>query len=510
MMTKPRQDGVRGRKRRTLEQAGGGLTIVLLGAIIFMVNYLAYRHYRRADWTSEGIYTMSEKSRQVLADLTEPIDVYLFMARNEGSFEAADELLKRYQAASPHVDLHYVDPEREPAEFKVLAQRFGVGAGALETGDILADVAAVVARGDKHWHISRDDLVGVDFGPVAGEDEVSVNVKAEQALTGGILQVTSGRATKVCVTSGHGEWTLEESDERTLAALQFATRHDNLEWETFSTIGEKEVPEGCDAVLVIGPARPLSESEAALLDSYLASGGNLMLALDPVIEHDAIQPTGFEGMLSKHGVRLDPSLVVETDERRLISPNAVQFVVTEFNDHTTTRPFVGAGRVVMVLARSVSPTGDNHDVTPLLRTSDQAYGETDLTQISADSEPARGPGDLSGPLNLAVALRVFPKDAGEDLMERKPGGRLLVVGDADFMQPGLLQTPELENYDIVHAFLAWLTEREALIAIPPKKVKGGELILSQEDLSAIFFRVAILLPGAALLCGVGVWLGRRS
>lgn len=502
--------GLGGGARRTREQAMGGVATLLVLLIIGMVNYLAYRHYKRIDMTSEGIFTLSPKTEQVLAELSEPVDIYLFMAQNEGSFETADELLKRYKAKSSLVRLHHVDPEREAAEFKVLAQRFGVLAGAMETGQVQADVAAVVARGDKNWHVDRDDLVGVDFGPMPGEDEVEVNVKAEQALTGAILQVVSGRPTKVCVTQGHGEWSLEEADERTLATLQFATRHDNLEWQAFETLGAKEVPKGCDAVLVIGPVRPFSQSEATLLDGYLAGGGNLLLALDPVIEQDAIAPSGFEAVLEQRGVRLDRALVIEADPKRLITQNAVEFLATEFNDHATTKALAGAGRVLMVLARSVSATGENDTVTPLVRTSEQAYGETDLKQVSANDAPGRGAGDLPGPLSVAVALRVLPPSVGEDLLEKHRGGRLLVVGDADFLQPALLQTPELENYLLMSSFVGWLTEREALIAIPPKKVKGGELVLSQDDLSAIFFRVVVLLPGAMMLCGIGVWLGRRG
>ena len=92
-------------------------------------------------------------------------------------------------------------------EFKVLAQRFGVLEGMTGTGQARADVAAVVAVGEKNWHVSRDDLAGWDMGG-AGAGEEQLNVKAEQALTGAIVQVTSGRATKVCVTrsTANGRW----------------------------------------------------------------------------------------------------------------------------------------------------------------------------------------------------------------------------------------------------------------------------------------------------------------
>lgn len=482
---------------------------LLLLAIIGMVNYLAYRHYARLDWTSVGMFTLSPKSVEVIKGLETDIDIYLFLSQGEPSYEQADELLKRYQALSKRVHVHHVDPDRENSEFKVIAQRFGVLKGVMETGEAVADVAAVVAMGDKNWHVGREDLVAVDFA-IPGEKQDEVKAAAEQALTGAVVQVTSGRATKVCVTTGHGEWTLEQAAERSLTPLKEGMRHDNMEWAPFETLGKKAVPADCDAVFVLGPAHAFSEAEADMLDSYLASGGNLLMGLDPVIEHDQINPTGLEAMLQRNGIRLDPALVLELDPNHLLTPNPVEFVVTEFNAHATTAGLQGRGRVFMALARSVNADGTNDRVTTLLRSSPQAYGETDLTQVGAGGEPQASADDLKGPVSLAVALQVLKKGANPDIEPEGPGGRLIVVGDTDMLSGQLLQSPELANYHLAASWTGWLTARSALIQIPPKKVKGGGVVLTQEDLDAIFLRVAILLPAAALFAGIAAWLNRRS
>ena len=501
-----------GSQRRSGEQWVGTAGVVLFAAIVAMVNYLAFRHYERVDLTSEGMFTLSDKSLKVLGELDQDVDIYLFMSRLEGNFEQTDELLKRYQAASTHVLVHYVDAERERDEFQLIAQRFGVMAGVAENGEVMADVAAVVALGERNWHISRDDLLGFEFGPMGGESEQDLNIKAEQALTGALVQVTRGTATNVCASTGHGEWTLEEQSERGLSTLRHHMRHDNIEWETFSTLGKKAVPADCDAVLVLGPTRAFAGEEVAMLDQYLRKGGNLLLGLDPVIEHDAVADTGFEAMLAGHGITLQRVLAIETDPERLVGDTLVSFVVTEFNDHEVTRFLQGAGRVYMILARGVAPSGDNDAVTPLLRASERSFGETDISSLGAGQPPKKGAGDLEGPVTLAVATKVLkaaPSEPGVDL-QAQPGGRLLVVGDTDFLQGPLLDTPALANLDFASAMIGYTAEREALIAIAPKKVKGGNLALTQEDLMALFFRVTVLMPGAALLLGIGVWLSRRA
>jgi hypothetical protein len=495
-------------RTRALEGAAISASSILVMVIILMLNYLAFRHYRRLDWTSEGMFTLSPKTVKLLRGLSTDVDLYMFLSRGEPAFESTDELVKRYRAITDHVKAHYIDPDRDPGQFKVLAQRFGVMQGATATGESRADVAAVVVQGSKNWHVNRDDLAGWEMGGAEDPQQAQLNVKAEQALTGAIVQVSSGRATKVCVSKGHGEWSVADGDERSLSALKSGLRHDNIEWEAFETLGKKAVPAGCDALFVLGPQRAFSEPEAQLVLDYAKHGGNLLLALDPVIEHDAIQVTGFEEALKSVGVRADPSLAIELDQEHLLSPNTVEFVVTGFGDHATTRVLKDRARVVVGLARSLSVLEHSDRVEVLLRTSDQAFGATDISRVMAgDKAPQRGPADIAGPLDLALAVQVgAPAEVGKE----KPGGRMVVVGDSDFLQTSLLESPDLANFHLASAWTGWLTQREALIEIPAKKVKGGNIVFSQDDLWALLFRVGVLLPGAALLLGVAVWFNRRA
>lgn len=496
------------RRQRGIERATMSASSLLVIAIVLMVNYLAFRHYKRLDWTSEGMFTLSPKSATVLRSLDEQVDLYVFMSRAEPDFTKIEELIRRYEAVAPRLKVHYVDPDREPGEFQVVAQRFGVMGALTPEGEARADIAAVVARGDKNWHVGREDLVGWDMGGIGGESEAQLSVKAEQALTGAIVQVISGRATKVCVSKGHGEWSLEDAAERSLSSLKLGLRHDNVEWSAFETLGSKEVPKDCDAVYVLGPQRAFSESEAKLLIDYVQGGGNALLMLDPVIEHDQILPTGFEKPLEALGVRLDRSLAIELDPKRLLSPNTVEFAVTEFGDHATTRPLKDRAHIVVAFARSMSVPQETDRVEPLLRTSDQAFGATDISRVMAgEAEPSRAPGDLAGPLDLAFAVRTRGTPDGS---QEKPGGRLIIAGDSDLLAPELLEAPQLANFHLASAWTGWLTEREALIEIPPKKVRGGEIAFTQDGLRALFFRVVVLLPGAALLLGLAVWWSRRA
>lgn len=493
-------------RRRALGRVNLWTAGLLLAAIIGMVNYLSYRHYDRWDWTSTHQYTLSERTKKVIAELSQPVDIYVFLSDHYRNFSDVRELLQRYRAASSRVQVHYVDPDERPAEYNALLRKFGVRAAQLQTGQVVADVAAVVVSGNKKWRINRNDLVSLDYDPAKGVSEAKVDVTTERALTGGILQVIRGRPTRVCVTSGHGEWSLDDStDGRSLWGLKQELKRDNVELETITTRGKAKVPDECDAVFVIGPVNAFSSQEADLLGDYVRNGGRVLLALDPVFDQNEVQPTGFESMARQFGIRIDPSVVMELDPSRMLTPSPMEaFLVTDYGDHVTTRPFQGQPTVVHMV-RSVRPV-DKEKATALLLTSAKAYAETDPAAIDPTKDLAPGPDDIKGPLAIASAYEAKSPAHGKD--GRK--GRLIVVGDSDFLRSDFLNSPQFINASLIDAWTGWLTERKALISIAPRKMDAAAILMTDEDLNGVLFRVLVLMPAAVMLLGFAVWWSRRS
>ncbi len=57
----------------------GVVAVILAIALTFMVNWLSARRFARADWTSTQIYTLSEKTENILAGLDDEIRIVVFM-----------------------------------------------------------------------------------------------------------------------------------------------------------------------------------------------------------------------------------------------------------------------------------------------------------------------------------------------------------------------------------------------------------------------------------------------
>lgn len=494
------------RRQRTSRRLGGLLGSLLLLAIMLMVNYLAFRHYKRWDWTQDGLFTLSERSVGVAQALDSPLDIYLFLGASEPQHDEVRELLDRYRAESSQIHLHEVDPDRQQAEYRVLADRFDLSQGEA------SDVAVLVKRGDQTWKVTRDDMRAVDMSTLGDESGPTLDVKSEQAITGAILSVTEGRPTKLCLTAGHGEWAIGGAGDRDLSVVRDSLRRDNVEVETVATLEQSTMPNSCDAVWVVGPLRPFSEREVALIDDYVRGGGNLLLALDPVLRDQGVQPTGFESMLSRWGVRVDADIALERDtQHRLTESPMSMILVNDFGESPIMARIALVGSPVVVhIARSVRPTGDGDGVAPFLTGTARSYGAVDLAPLATEMEPEPGADDVAGPLSFGVLLTRHRPGAEDAGAYADAGGRVAVIGDADFLQPQLLREPQFANVDLLGALTGWLTQRQELISIAPRQRNARSVVMSEADLTGVLVRVMGLIPLALFLFGVSVWWSRRS
>lgn len=485
------------------------LTAVLGLAIIVLVNYLSSRHYKRWDWTTHGLFTLSDRSAEALTELDQDVQIYVFLGRDEQDFADIETLLEEYVAVTDRITVEWIDPDRDRARYQVLADRFGIDSWL--AGDVtLSQVPVVVTSGDRKWKVERHQLIVEDFDSFEDADGHKLDLQSERALTGAILEVTTGKPTKVCLATGHGEWEVGAYGERSFDAVARELEWEKIQVEPFE-IKKDDVPESCDALFVVSPQRLYSENEVGIVDRFLASGGNVMLAFDPVLKDEALSPTGFEASLEARGILVGQDLVIENDTAQQLPGNPGDlFLVTNLGTHrlVDTIRKRGGGFLVAV-ARSVD-VADGSDTEVLFRSSPSAVAESDLERaLNPDEDNPTPPSAVP----LAVAWEYVPP-LGDDLKpvksEGPEPGRLLVLGDSDWMSSELLDNPQLSNIDLLSSAAGWLTQREALINIAPRKTNAQAVIMSDADLQNLLFRVVVLLPLAAFIAGFGVWWSRRS
>ena len=485
------------------------LTAVFGLFIVVLVNYISSRHYKRWDWTDHGLFTLSDRSIAALKELDQDVQVYVFLGRGEQDFADVETLLQEYVAITDRIHVEWIDPDRDRARYQVLADKFGIESWL--AGDVtLSQAPVVVTSGDRKWKVERHQLIVEDFESFEDADGHKLDLQSERALTGAILEVTTGKPTKVCLAAGHGEWELGAYGDRSFDAVQRELEWEKIEVESFE-IRKNDVPESCDALFVVSPQRLFSDEEVAIVDRYVDSGGNVLLAFDPVLKKEALAPTGFEPSLESRGIVVGRNLVIENDAAQQLPGNPGDlFLVTNLGTHRVVDTIrQRGGGLLIAVARSVD-AADGSDAEVLFRTSPNAVAESDLQRAL---NPKKGKQTAAAAVPLAVAWEYVPP-LGDDLEPVRPDGpepgRLLVVGDSDWMSAELLDNPQLSNIDLLSSAAGWLTQREALINIAPRKTNAQAVIMSDADLQNLLFRVVVLLPLAAFILGFGVWWSRRS
>ncbi len=475
-------------RRRLVKTGMLSAGVLLLAALLVIVNYFGWKYYKRFDWTSSQLYSLSDKTQKVLKGLKSDIDFIVFMSPEQRDlYQSTTELLQRYGAASHHVHVKTIDLEKNPVEAQALTQRFGV-----------TTQGVVVTSGKDKRIIATQDLAEIDSQ--SGEPRIT-GFKGEQLFTSAILQLSEGKKPKILFTTGHGEHSLDDQSGHGLSGAQQLLGRDNFDLSEWASLGQAAVPPGTDLVVIAGPTTSFVQPEIDALSAYLDSGGRMLVMLDPTVAPGAgggLVSTHLEDWLGRYGIKVGQNIVVDPASMLpFFGPETI--FIKSYGDHPVTKAFAGGNVPVLVsLARSAGAgSAPGIKVTDLLRTSDKGWGETDLSHLPTISLDAK---DLAGPVAIGAVAESALTAPGKRPM------RLVAFGDSDFATNQLLQA-NADNGLLLSNTLNWLVEREALLGIPPKKTEQVRLTLTGEQIRRIYLVVA-LLPILAIVLG-GVVFSRR-
>jgi ABC-type uncharacterized transport system involved in gliding motility auxiliary subunit len=211
--------------------------------------------------------------------------------------------------------------------------------------------------------------------------------------------------------------------------------------------------------------------------------------------------------LREQGVSLGSDVVVDP-----LSAPPLYPVVRSYGAHPIVESFSSA-LSLFPLARSVeraerAPEGA--EVRDLFSSEAESWAETRLDELAARQGPA--PDQKQGPLTLAVAVTLGsaePESESEGEEEKKPAsGRLVVVGDSDFITDELASAPVL-NADLFLNMVNWAAQDEDLISIRPREPEDRRIFLSSQQMTNVVLFSLLMVPGVILVTGISVWWGRR-
>lgn len=553
--------------RRLIYGYNAVLTGLLLLAVLALPNVLAYaepftRFFGRPfDWTQSGVNTISDKMRNLLADLREPVKVYVLMPRTSLTIDT-QTLLDNCRSLTPKLSWEQINPQsvENLSRIRGLMEKYTLpeAAGLL----VIYGTESEKSRADSAF-IKAQDLFEQDAGG-RGRPSSGYSYLGENALLNTLVALIEGKMT-IYFTTGHGELGIDDAanpmqpprarQPGSLARLKgkLTTGRGVEVRPLVLDRTTKKVPDDATVVVVARPTEEFSKNEVDVLRAYLdrqratrktkdrdgadkeeetVTPGRLIVLLEPVVQKEGgtarLARLGLEELLAENRVQLgndrvlcaarrNPLEVVCMPPRNSSNPIARAFHASDLeqtlflfeNARTVTPlPDKGPGFAVDVIMQGIprgaiwAETNMNADPTSLVN--------------AIREDPERADKMLSNkPLPIAVAVSTSssggaPRDAAHMPM-LKDTPRMVVFGAASWVtDDGLAGGLGAQRLDLFNSCVAWLREKSSLgKTIEGKKRKEYELNVLQQDAGRLTYLPLSLMVLTILGLGTGVWVVRR-
>src|SRR6188768_2003916 len=160
--------------------------IVLILFLAAMVNSLAFKHYKRWDFSRDQKYALSDKTKRFLDSLKGKMRITVFFSPGTPITADVQNLLTEYQyAGKGKIDVEHIDPERNLSRAKELFDKYKV----------VSDESLVILDYDsRNKTVKASEMAEVDQGnPMLGEPPKISAFKGEQAITSAMIDLVEGK-----------------------------------------------------------------------------------------------------------------------------------------------------------------------------------------------------------------------------------------------------------------------------------------------------------------------------
>jgi hypothetical protein len=437
----------------------GGATVVLALGLAVGLERAASWSGVRADLTFERSFELAPATRKALAELEGPLEATLYR--------------ERFDPRARHTRL-------------LLASLAEAGRVTVRE-KLLSDASEDVER----FEIAGSNTVVLQLG----ERFETVDRPLEGTLYEALYRLRSRSNGVLGLLRGEGEGDVSSDDELGFSGLAAALSAEGYRLRSLVTASLTEIPAELDAVLALGPRRPLLPASAAALERYLARGGRLLALLEPGAE------SGFEALLARWGIEAVDGVIVDPASRAsLEGAQGVEPIAYNYETHPLSR---GLGPDRMTFFSGVRPfvlhnpaPGDS--VRRVVLASPRSWVTTDLSVLSGATRRLE-PDGAREDYHVIVAAGRYPRAEGE--------ARIVAIGDSDFASNRHLRS--LYNLDLMLNAVHWAVERESEITLRPKLQTPNQFPLPIQNALRSFESVGLLVPELLLLGGGLVWLRRR-
>ena len=471
--------------------------IILILFLAAMVNSIAFRHYKRWDFSRDQKYALSDKTKRFLRTIKGKMHITVFFSPNTPISADVQNLLTEYQyAGKGKIDIEHIDPERNLSRAKEMFDKYKI---------VSDESLLVIDYEGRNKTVKASEMAEVDqSGMALGEGPRVVAFKGEQAITSAMIDLVEGKKNILGYVLGHKEPPL--SGNSPVSVLKTFIEGENIKFQELNLFDVGAIPAELKTVMIIGPQYDFSDREMQLLRDLWNKQGRLLVLLDP-----AAKTPKLDAFLNELGVKVN-------DDRLMV------FLRTGIQELALTRDvqahFLGDSPITKRLAdvralffggtSSLTLEPDrvraaNIRLEPLIQAEKGYFAETDYNSDDQAKLQADANRNSGAPPMIGAAIE---KGGSADERVQVNSSRLVVVSNATFIQDKAL-TQDQQSLDFISGSVNWLLSREQLIGIAPKIPRPLTFTLDENGLRSLRWMILVLLPLIPAVIGSVVWWQRR-
>ncbi|WP_434749641.1 GldG family protein [Paenibacillus amylolyticus] len=450
------------------------LSVAVIGIFILLTLFLNSLGGFQLDLTSNKQYTLSDQSLTAIKNVKDDVNILVLTVENANNTvfnrEVAD-MVEEYMKRSSKLKMKQYNLTQEPA----LASKYGI------TGSSI-----VLEQGDRHKVI---DIASLFTANGDGSDG-SYQFTGEEKLTQALMNLSSTETKKVVFLTGHEELSLDQ-----MGTLRSSLEQNNVTTEELQLNQAGKVPDDANVLAIIGPQRDLSDAELKAIRTYMSNGGKLLLSLG-FAEDMKTSWKNIDALIADYGVVDEHAVMVNNNQASTMGP---LWVAPEYGSHAITDK-LAQNKLYPMLSLSIALTSkeqDKYKLSPLMHSSNDSYGETNLSGLLKSETNNDKDVDIQGPVDLGYAA---------DTKDGKP--KAVILGSSIFMQDSEIASGG--NRDFILNTVNYLSEKQDGLTIRPRVQAGYEIAyLNGQQARTIFFAAIVAFPLVFVIIGVLLWWRRR-
>jgi ABC-type uncharacterized transport system involved in gliding motility auxiliary subunit/ABC-type transport system involved in cytochrome c biogenesis permease component len=278
------QRGASGSRTTATKNLANATNVVILFFALIATNFVFSYVRLKADFTADGLYTLSEGSEKIVEKIDDEATIkYFFSATMEGLpvmvknyGKRVQEVLEEFASMSGNLKLEVYNPKPDSDEEELAAKHgvFGVQAGA---GEQFHMGAAVLFR-DKTYKIPffdprKETFLEYDIASMLSKLTTSSD-KRKLGILSGVMFAPPAMPPQF----GGGQqpedtWAFRKELEKTMEVKELSK---DIE----------EIPEDVSTLLVFHP-KDFNEKTVYAIEQFILRGGKAIIAVDPSAKSDA-------------------------------------------------------------------------------------------------------------------------------------------------------------------------------------------------------------------------------